>query len=214
MASIRSLIATSDVEGLRDALSANPALANEGVPLAENDDRKEHPLHRICDGVMDGAYTDDAAVDMAKIFLEHGANVNGYALREKKDTPLIAATSLHADKVALLYIEKGANIHHAGTHGGTALHWASWTGRDIVVARLLLEKADVHKRCVDFRATPLFWAAHGFKFGGAENRHHQIECARLLLEAGAEKKTENIEGVTLLEMLGRENEELFKLLNH
>ena len=51
---------------------------------------------------------------MAKIFLEYGANVNGNELTEKQDTPLIAASSLHADQVAIFYIENGANINHAG----------------------------------------------------------------------------------------------------
>jgi hypothetical protein len=54
--------------------------------------------------------------------LEFGANVNGNNPAEKQDSPLLAAASLNADQLAYLYIEHGADIHHAGCHGGTALH--------------------------------------------------------------------------------------------
>jgi uncharacterized protein len=117
---IKTLIQAVNYQALRHALSKDPALANAGIPLDDNP-TLAHPLHRICDGVMKGLYTDVEAAEMAKIFLEHGANIDGDPLREKKDTPLVAAASLHADAVALLYIDRGANIHHGGCHGGTAI---------------------------------------------------------------------------------------------
>lgn len=149
---------------------------------------------------------------MAKIFLEYGANVNGNEPAEKTDTPLTAAASLHADETGILYIENGADIHHAGCHGGTALHWAAWTGRDQLVSRLLQEGATVNKRCIDFRGTPLLWAIHGFKNGGEENRHNQLECARLLIAAGADKTIPNIDGDTPFEFLDEEDVEWINLL--
>src|SRR3546814_21154909 len=88
---------------------------------------------------------------MAEICLENGAHINGNGLIEKQDTPLIAAASLHADRVAFFYIEQGADINHAGCHGCTALHWAAWCGRDKVVSRLVQEGADIHKKCIDFK---------------------------------------------------------------
>src|SRR3546814_16590643 len=103
---------------------------------------------------------------MAEICLENGAHINGNGLIEKQDTPLIAAASLHADRVAFFYIEQGADINHAGCHGGTALHWAAWCGRDKVVSRLVQEGADIHQKGIDFKETPLFWEVHGFKNGG------------------------------------------------
>lgn len=209
---IKELIENKDYKGLRNLLSKNPNLANEGIPFDEENTTTAHPLHRICDGVYAGIYTDEEAVEMVKIFLEFGANVNGNELIEKKDSPLTSAASLRADKVAILYIDKGADIHHAGCHGGTALHWASWCGRDTIVKRLLHEKADVKKKCIDFESTPLLWAVHGYKLGGKENWHNQIECVRLLLQAGADKVTTNIEGATVLEFLEEEDVELIKLL--
>src|SRR6186713_879838 len=131
LAELKSLISNNDRVGLRSILSKHPQLVNEGIPYHDANPAKAHPLHRICDGVFAATSTDDEAVEMAKIFLEFGADVNGGELIEKKDTPLIAAASLGADKVGLLYIEHGANINHAGCHGGTALHWAAWCGRDI-----------------------------------------------------------------------------------
>jgi uncharacterized protein len=169
-------------------------------------------LHRICDGVFNGTYSDQQAVTMASILLEFGANIDGYGFEAKKDTPLIAAASLHAEEVGLLYIERGANIHHAGCHGGTALHWASWCGRERLVKRLLDVGADIHKKCIDFRGTPLLWAVHGYKFGGGDNRFHQIDCVKMLLEAGAETNVTNAEGTTPLQFLDEKDAAMKALL--
>ena len=105
-----------DYKGIKQALSNNPNLANEGIPYDDVNTTKAHPLHRICDGVFSKKYTDEEAVKMAKIFLEYGANVNGNKLAEKHDTPLIAAVSLYADQVAIFYIENGANILSSDRH--------------------------------------------------------------------------------------------------
>ncbi|MVT10555.1 ankyrin repeat domain-containing protein [Chitinophaga tropicalis] len=209
---MRDLINHKDYEGIKKALAQNPSLANEGIPFDEKNTAKAHPLHRICDGVFAHTYTDKEAVEMARIFLAYGANINGYELIEKYDTPLIAAASLHAEEVGILYIENGAFIHHAGCHGGTALHWAAWVGRDKLVERLIREKADIHKQCIDFKGTPLLWAVHGFKHGGLENRHHQVECIRLLIEAGADKTTPNIAGSRPQDFLDEQDTALICLL--
>lgn len=209
---MKELITNKDYEGIRKALSQNPSLANEGIPFDDVNTTKAHPLHRICDGVFAHTFTDKEAVEMAKIFLEYGANVNGNELTEKADTPLTAAASLHADETGILYIENGADIHHAGCHGGTALHWAAWTGSDLLVNRLIQEGAAIDKRCIDFRGTPLLWAIHGFKHGGPENRRNQLECARLLVAAGADKTIPNIVGDAPLAFLDEEDVEWGQLL--
>jgi hypothetical protein len=209
--SIKDLIRAVDYTGLRNLLSKSPALANEGIPLDDNA-ALAHPLHRICDGVFNGLYSDEEAAGMAKIFLEHGALVNGKELQEKMDTPLIAASSLHADEVAILYIDNGADIHHAGCSGGTALHWAAWCGRDQVVKRLLREKPEINKRCTEFKSTPLLWAVHGYKFGGGKNRFHQVECVRLLLQAGADRMIPNGEGTKAIEFLDKQDTVMSDLL--
>ena len=212
VAELRSLLNSNDRIGLRSILSKHPQLVNEGIPYDDANPAKAHPLHRICDGVFENRYTDDEAVEVAKIFLEFGADVNGGELIEKKDTPLIAAASLGADKVGLLYIERGANIHHAGCHGGTALHWAAWCGRDILVKRLVAARAAINKLCIDFKSTPLFWAIHGYKFGKGQNRHRQIECARMLLDAGGDRSIPNFEGYKPYQLLDESETELRDLL--
>jgi ankyrin repeat protein len=209
---IKTLIDNKDLEGLEKMLSDDPALANEDLPYDEQNTAKAHPLHRICDGVFSGKYTDDEAVEMARIFLRQGAKVDGVEVIENRDTPLVAAASLHAEKVGILYLEQGADIHHAGCHGGTALHWAAWTGRDQLVKRLIAEKAEINKRCVDFQGTPLLWALHGYKFGGKENRYNQVECVKHLLSAGADKSVPNKEGHLPIEFANDSDMELLQLL--
>lgn len=209
---MRQLIERLDFEEIEKRLSENPQLANEGIPLHETDLRMAHPLHRICDKVINKVYRDEDALELAQLFLKYGANVDGYELIIKNDTPLIAAASLHAEKTGILYVDRGANIHHPGCHGGTALHWAAWVGRDKLVQRLIEAGADIHLRCIDFMSTPLFWAIHGYKTSGEKNRHHQIECARLLLQAGADKTIPNANGKKPIEILDAADKELLSLL--
>lgn len=207
---MRELVEKADLKGIRRALVDDPELANEGIPLCDLG-MKAHPLHRICDGVIGGKYSDDQAVEMAKVFLEFGANVDGSELVEKHDTPLIAAASLGAEKTGLLYIDRGANIFHAGCHGGTALHWAAWCGHDKLVKRLLNEGAEIDRICIDHKATPIFWALDGWKCGGDENQKNQAECAKILFEAGADISIPNVEGSSVMSLLDENDTELLEL---
>src|SRR5580698_3276284 len=112
-----NLFQNYDLKGIRDLLAANPGLVNEGVPLPNNT-RKGHPLHRICDAVFANKISDDQAIEIAKIFLEYGADIDGYMAQGDNNTPLIAAASLHAEKLGIFYIEHGANIHYAPKSDG------------------------------------------------------------------------------------------------
>lgn len=209
---MRELINNRDCKGIRNALSNDPKLANAGIPYDDVNTTLAHPLHRICDGVFSGKYTDEEGVEMAKIFLEYGADINGGEIVDKQDTPLIAASSLHADQVAIFYIDQGAKINHAGCHGGTALHWAAWCGRDKVIKRLINEGAEINRICADFKSTPLFWAVHGLKSGGNRELSDYLSCVRLLIEAGADKSTPNGEGKTVFDLLDDQDVELKKEL--
>lgn len=211
---IREFINKKDYAGLKDSLSKNPNLANEGLPYDKANTTKAHPLHRICDGVFSGLYTDEEGVEMAKIFLEYGTDINGGEMIEKKDTPLLAAASLHSDKVAIFYIEKGADIHHAGCHGGTALHWAAWCGRPIVVERLLQEGPEINRKCIDFKSTPLFWAVHGLKAGDKKDIAGHLDCIKQLLLAGADKSIPNSNGKTVFDLIEGGDLELKGLLDN
>ncbi|RFS17457.1 ankyrin repeat domain-containing protein [Emticicia sp. C21] len=209
---ITELINKKDLEGLRNILSQNPALANEGLPYDTANTAKAHPLHRICDGVFSKLYTDEEGVEMAKLFLKYGADINGGEKILKKDTPLVAAASLHADKVAIFYIDQGADINHPGCHGGTALHWAAWCGRPKVVKRLLSTNIDLNKLCIDFKSTPLFWAVHGLKSGDKKYIEGHLECIRLLLYSGGDKNIPNADGKTIYDLVEEGDVELRALL--
>ncbi len=209
-----TIIRNQEYEKLTDILKANPSLANQPMPLSGEDcNMLAHPLHRICDAVCNKIVSDTEGAKIAKIFLDHGANVNGNELIEKKDSPLTAAASLYADEVGILYIENGADIHHRGCHGGDALHWAAWCGRDKLVRKLIDSGADIHNRNNDFEGTPLQWAVHGYVFGEGNNRYHQIECVRMLIAAGADKNTPNIDGDKPIAFLRESDTELRELLS-
>ena len=209
---MKELIDHLDYEGIKRELARNPALANEGLPYDDQNKTKAHPLHRICDGVMNKKYTDEEAVKIAKIFLDYGADVNGGRMTEKKDTPLVAAASMYADRLAFLYIDHGADIQHGGCHGGTALHWAAWCGRDRLVERLIQEGAEINRKCIDFKATPLFWAVHGLKNGDGNDLPGYLNCVRFLIQSGADKNVPNADGKTISDLLNDDDSELKTLL--
>lgn len=209
---ISELILAKDHAGLRKALAADPLLANAGIPYDEKNPATAHPLHRICDGVYCKRYRDEEAKEMAAIFLEYGADINGNAYGDKQDTPLTAAASLYAEQTGIFYVDQGANIHYAGCHGGTALHWAAWTGQDQLVQRLIEAHAAINRLCTEFKSTPLLWAVHGYKRGGPGNKRNQVQCVRLLLAAGADKTVPNIEGTLPIGFLDEQDEELLALL--
>lgn len=208
---IRNLVIKRDLPGLEKTLLQEPSLVNKGWPADEKNPILAHPLHRICDAVYNGTITDAYAIAVAAVFLKHGADINGNVTEEKKDTPLVAAASLNAEQLGLFYIDRGANIFHPGCHGGTALHWAAWCGKDVLAKRLIKEGAEINRRCIDFISTPLFWAIHGFINCGKVNREHYTKIVKALVEAGADKTIPNIDGKKPSELL-EPGDELLLLL--
>jgi hypothetical protein len=208
---IRDLVFSANLQALGNGLHAHPELANEELSLPDNP-TTAHPLHRICDGVACGYYSEETGLELANLFLKHGANVN-VDRKEGEDSPLTAACSLRCDQLALFYLQQGARINHRGCHGGTALHWASWCGRDAVVEKLVTMNPDINQLCIDFKSTPLFWAIHGYRFGGKENRHHQVNCASILIEQGADPSIPNFEGYRPVQLIEDDNQELLGLFH-
>ena len=208
MNTIRDFLFAGNLEGLVSILSDHPELASEAISLPDNP-TKAYPLHRICDAVSAGHLPEETGVQIAKLFISIGGNVNSEC-QSGKDSPLTAACSLGCDMLALLYLQQGARIDHKGCHGGTALHWAAWRGRDTVVQKLLSMNANINELCMEFKSTPLFWAMHGYRFGGRENRHHQVACARLLIYHGADPSIPNFEGLLPAQLAG-DNQELVQL---
>ena len=209
---IREIIKNRDLEVLRSVLSMNPALANEGIGLETEENVKAHPLHRLGDAIFSKEISEEEAIAFAKIFLDFGASIDGINLAENQDSPLTAAVSFYAQRLALFYIERGANIHHKGCHGGTALHWAAWCGCKEVLKKLIDLGANINQLCDKFKSTPLLWAVHGISFGGEGNQHQQEECIKILLANNADKNIPNFEGYLPYQFLEGKHLELRDLL--
>jgi len=210
------LIVKNDLEGIRTALTANPQLANEGVALNINgkiNPANGHPLHRICDAVFANKITDRQAIEIAKIFLVAGANIDGFMAQNDLNTPLIAAASLHAEQLGLFYIEKGANIFYAPpSDGGTALHWAAFCGKDKLVEKLIEKGANVNQPDTNYQSTPIGWAIHVLESGETNNLHNQLTCIKLLLKAGTEKSLLYAGSLEYLKDMAKTDPELKTLL--
>ncbi len=209
------LIVKNDLEGIKAALTANPELANEGVTLnidGNFNPAKGHPLHRICDAVCANKITDEEAITIAKIFLEHGANIDGFMAQGDNNTPLIAAASLHAEQLGIFYIEKGADIFYAPADGATALHWAAYCGRDKLVEKLIEKGARVNQLENNYKSTPCGWALHVLETGDNMNLLNQLTCIKLLLKAGTDKKLLYPGSIEYLQNAAKTDAELKTLL--
>ena len=188
---MKQLIEEKNYQGIKELLSRQPHLANEGITIPFDDKCKikAHPLHRICDAVFAKKITDEEAVELAKIFLEAGADINGAELKQNEDIPLLHADSLHAEQLGIFYIEQGADIYYKGRQdGATALHWAAYCGRDQLVERLIRAGAIIDIADTAHNSTPLGWAVHSLMTSDRPNTLHQAACIKLLLQAGADEK--------------------------
>lgn len=208
---LRKLIDAGNVEGLRAALADEPALASGTVRWHLNQWKESDPLHYVCDAVFNGWLTNGREGEIARALLSSGAALNGTAGRE---SPLIAAASLGAGKVAAVLLDAGADVERTAVFGARALHWAAWCGDVATVQLLLAHRADVEARCSEYGATPLFWAVHGYGPDGPHPKSGQVDAARALLAAGARIDTTNQHGDTALEMARRcAQPDMSKLLN-
>lgn len=196
---VRRFIEQGAFEKLDTLLSNKPQLANEGItiPFEFFCRTKAHPLHRICDPVISGKLSDDNALRFAEIFIKHGSRIEGDRYINGADSPLLACASLHAEKVGIYLIEQGADVNSVGnSDGASALHWASFCGRHLLIKKLLDAGADLSLKDKNHNCTPLHWAVHCLTSNDENNIWHQYECIELLLKAGAtlsELDTESID---------------------
>jgi ankyrin repeat protein len=186
---VKSLIENKDFSQMELLLNSNPELANKPItiPYEHFCIVKAHPLHRICDAVFTGHLTDDDAIKFAKIFLTHGANIDGDKAKGG-GTPLLAAASLHAEKLGIFYIDNGADVHYVYEQdGASALHWASFCGRNKLVEKLINAGVSINIIDIEHQSTPLAWAIHALMTNDENNLLNQIACIKLLLIAGADR---------------------------
>ncbi|WP_158826922.1 ankyrin repeat domain-containing protein [Mucilaginibacter lacusdianchii] len=213
MLNLLELISTANDQEIRDTLFRNPGLTNEGISLCGNSDAKKgHPLHRVCDAVFAGNITDERAIEIAKILLEFGANIDGNKASGDNNTPLIAAASLHAEQLGIFYIEQGADVFYADNEGATALHWAAFCGRDKLVGKLIANDADINLQDRNFQSTPIGWALHTLSSEDTDNLHNQLACMKLLLKAGANQTILDADSKKHLRRIAQNDLELEGLL--
>ena len=201
---VKQLIERKDYTGLNSLLAENPNLANEGITIPYDFlcKVKAHPLHRICDGVFAKKITDNEAVELAKIFIKNGANIDGDKAKGE-GTPLLAAASLHAEVTGIFFIDNGADVNYVYKgDGASALHWAAFCGRDLLVDRLIKANAVIDLKDNTYNSTPLGWAIHALTTEDKANAHNQESCIKLLLQAGAD-----------IEKLSKEANEVFKSIS-
>lgn len=186
--SVKQLIEQKDIDRLRELLAAEPNLANEGItiPFESLCFVKAHPLHRICDAVFAHKMTDEEAIEIARVFLENGANIDG---DRKGGTPLLAAASLHAEQLGIFYIDNGADLDFTDeSDDASALHWAAFCGRDKLVNKLIESNAKFDELDKTYNCTPLAWAIHCMMSDDVGNKHNQPACIKLLINAGSDMK--------------------------
>jgi len=170
-------------------------LIARGADVGREDAKGWTPLHWAVSGGpqdademgafpgMCGAPAMDAYVALARLLIEHGADVN--AKDRQGGTPLHRAASGGQVSLIDVLIEKGARVNATTAVGGTPLHSAARAGRLDAVRRLLAKGADVNARSARQR-TPLHWAVEAGK----------REVARLLLTQGADVNAKDREGMT------------------
>lgn len=211
---IRKLIERKDFNGLKQVLTSNPDLANEGItiPYALFCRIKAHPLHRICDGVSSGKIADSEAIELARIFLACGAHIDGDGMKDG-GTPLLAAASLHAEQLGIFYIDNGADVHDTGGNdGASALHWAAYCGQDKLVNRLIEAGAAIDRPDTEHKSTPLGWALHALMTSDQEHAGNRMACVKLLLAAGADECELGKEVKDYLKTLAKDDPALQELL--
>jgi ankyrin repeat protein len=100
-----------------------------------------HPDHNLT-AVLAAVQT--KSVDLVKILLDHGAEVNAPAIRRLFRTPLQAAAESGCLEVVQLLLENGADVNGvpAARGGGTALQFAAISGNCNIAAELLKRNAN------------------------------------------------------------------------
>ena len=110
-------------------------------------------------------------MDIAKLLLEYGANVNG---KEGKVTPLHLAVQRQHRRMTAFLLSKGATVETSFKEGWTALHLAAQIG-DTDMAKLLLDSGAPIDARNSIGMTPL----HSAAFSG------HLHFTKYLLSRGA-----------------------------
>ncbi|MDB6032682.1 MAG: hypothetical protein JWM16_3020 [Verrucomicrobiales bacterium] len=146
-------------------------------------------------------------LEMTKLLVEHGADVNARTTTEIGSTVLCFAIEGRNLQVLDYLIERGANVDGTSKNGQTPLHYAAAHGLNDFVGSLLRHGADPDLFGIpDTKGnltTPLMAAA--------ANGH--FETVQLLVEEGAQlEKANNVGDTVLMDVCKRPYPEIVKLL--
>ena len=87
--------------------------------------------------------------EIARILIEHGADVSAAAKNKMKVTPLHSAAAAPSCKIVRILVENGADANARQEGGWTALHEAAQIGDMEMVKALLDHGADAHAKSDD-----------------------------------------------------------------
>ena len=137
------------------------------------------PLDRLLDALW---CADDARADAILAADPHLVDpAPGKVLRQVAD----AARNNNVGAVRAM-LRLGFPVTALSQHGATPLHWAAFHGNPEMLADVLQHDPPINAQDRQFRGTPMDWLIHGAlnPWGLSAGRHG--ECARLLLDAGAQ----------------------------
>ncbi len=156
-------------------------LAYEADVNAKNEDGWTPLLNAAWDGSRHAKIHNivQSSPDVARILLEHGAEINARST-ESGSTPLHVAAENGGVETVRVLLEHGANVSAEDKEGRTPLHEATNYGSVELVRMLLEYDADVNARTKD-SSTPLHIMA----------RNGNVEVLRVLLEHGANVAAED-----------------------
>jgi ankyrin repeat protein len=145
-------------------------------------------------------------IAVLKLLLEAGANVN--STNADGQTPLMVIARTNNVDAARLLLSHGANVNAVEQwRGQTALMWAAAQGQTAMVKELAASGADVNARSKANnwdRGTTAEGTGLGAKYlpvGGLTAllfaaRQGHVDCARALVEAGADKDLQDPDGIS------------------
>ena len=164
-----------NIDGVRQALK-------NGASINVRDNRGRTPL-------LIATHADN--VEMARALIAAGADVN--ARDHIEDSPYLYAGAEGRNEILRMTLEAGADLRSTNRYGGTALIPAAHHGHPETVAILLRTRIDKD------HVNKLGWTAllEAVILGDGGPTH--TEVVRLLVEAGANVKLTDREGVTPLQ---------------
>jgi ankyrin repeat protein len=141
--------------------------------------KRAGPLDRLLDALWCG---DDAGADAVLAVDPHLIErASGKILRQVAD----AARNNNVQTVKAM-LSRGFPVTALSQHGATPLHWAAFHGNPHMLEDVLKYNPPINAQDRQFHGTPMDWVIHGALEPWEFSTGRYGECARLLLDAGAQ----------------------------